>query len=48
MPRHADPDLEKRVLDAAQKLWRGGGDRTLSMRALARAPVSTGLRTTHS
>jgi AcrR family transcriptional regulator len=29
--------LEKRVLDAAQKLWRGGGDRTLSMRALARA-----------
>jgi AcrR family transcriptional regulator len=37
MPRLADPDLEKRVLDAAQKLWRGGGDKTLSMRALARA-----------
>jgi AcrR family transcriptional regulator len=37
MPRHADPDLEKRVLDAAQKLWRGGGDKTLSMRALAKA-----------
>ncbi len=37
MPRHADPDLEKRVLDTAQKLWRGGGDKTLSMRALARA-----------
>jgi AcrR family transcriptional regulator len=37
MPRHADPDLEKRVLDAAQKLWRGGGDKTLSMRALAMA-----------
>jgi len=37
MPRHADPELEKRVLDAAQKLWRGGGDKTLSMRALARA-----------
>ena len=37
MPRQADPDLEKRVLDAAQKLWRGGGDKTLSMRALARA-----------
>jgi AcrR family transcriptional regulator len=37
MPRHADPDLEKRVLDAAQKLWRGGGDKTLSMRKLARA-----------
>jgi AcrR family transcriptional regulator len=37
MPRHADPDLERRVLDAAQKLWRGGGDKTLSMRTLARA-----------
>jgi len=37
MPRQADPDLEKRVLDAARKLWRGGGDKTLSMRALARA-----------
>src|SRR5215471_5441999 len=37
MPRYADPDLEKRVLDAAQKLWRAGGDRALSMRALARA-----------
>jgi AcrR family transcriptional regulator len=37
VPRHADPDLEKRVLDAAQKLWRGGGDKTLSMRALAKA-----------
>ncbi len=36
MPRHPDPDLEKRVLDAAQKLWRGGGDKTLSMRTLAR------------
>jgi AcrR family transcriptional regulator len=37
MPRQADPDLEKRVLDAAQKLWRGGGGKTLSMRALAKA-----------
>ena len=37
MPRHADPDLEKRVLDAAQRLWRGGGDQTLSMRVLAKA-----------
>ena len=37
MPRHPDPELEKRVLDAAQKLWRGGGDKRLSMRALARA-----------
>jgi AcrR family transcriptional regulator len=37
MPRHADPKLENRILDAAQKLWRGGGDKTLSMRVLARA-----------
>ncbi len=37
MPRHADPHLEERVLDAAQKLFRRGGDKTLSMRALARA-----------
>lgn len=36
MPRHADPELEPRLLDAAQKLWRAGGDRALSMRALAR------------
>jgi AcrR family transcriptional regulator len=37
MPRQADPDVEKRVLDAAQKLWRVGGDEALSMRALAKA-----------
>lgn len=37
MPRQADPDLEKRILNAAQKLWRGGGDKTMSMRTLARA-----------
>jgi AcrR family transcriptional regulator len=37
MPRHADPDLEERVLDAAQTLWRRGGDKKLSMRTLARA-----------
>ena len=36
MPRHPDPDLEKRILDAAWKLWRGGDER-LSLRALARA-----------
>lgn len=37
MPRHADPELERKLLDAAQKLWCSGGDRALSMRALARA-----------
>src|SRR5690349_410870 len=37
MPRHADPELEDRLLDAAQRLWRSGGDKALSMRALAKA-----------
>ena len=37
MPRHADPDLEPRLLEAARKLWHAGGDEALSMRALARA-----------
>ena len=37
MPRHADPELETRLLEAARKLWRAGGDEALSMRALARA-----------
>jgi len=36
MPRRPDPELEKRVLKAATKLWHGGGDKTLSMRALAK------------
>ena len=36
MPRHADPDLEQRILDAAWKLWQGGDER-LSLRTLARA-----------
>jgi len=35
MPRRPDPELEKRVLKAATKLWHGGGDTSLSMRALA-------------
>jgi len=37
MPRQPDPDLEERILKAAQVLWRRGGDRALTMRALARA-----------
>jgi len=37
MPRHADPELEPKLLEAARKLWRAGGDEALSMRALARA-----------
>jgi AcrR family transcriptional regulator len=37
MPRHPDPDLEERVLRAADGLWRRGGERALTMRAVARA-----------
>jgi AcrR family transcriptional regulator len=37
MPRHADPDLEERILKAAQTLWKRGGDEALTMRAVARA-----------
>jgi AcrR family transcriptional regulator len=37
MPRHPDPDLEGRILKAADALWRRGGDRALTMRAVARA-----------
>lgn len=37
MPRHPDPDLENRILNAAQALWKRGGDKSLTMRAVARA-----------
>ena len=37
MPRRPDPDLEERVLRAADVLWRRGGDKALTMRAVARA-----------
>jgi AcrR family transcriptional regulator len=37
MPRHPDPDLENRILNAAQVLWKQGGEKTLTMRAVARA-----------
>ena len=36
MPRRPDPDVERRILDAAWKLWKGG-DQRLSLRILARA-----------
>ena len=35
MPRHIDPDLESRILKAARKLWSKGGEKALSMRAIA-------------
>lgn len=37
MPRHPDPDLEARILKAADALWIRGGARALTMRAVARA-----------
>jgi AcrR family transcriptional regulator len=37
MPRHPDPDLEERILKAAQTLWKRGGDEALTMRGVARA-----------
>jgi AcrR family transcriptional regulator len=37
MPRHPDPDLEDRILKAAQTLWKRGGDKALTLRAVARA-----------
>jgi AcrR family transcriptional regulator len=40
MPRHADPDLEDRILNAAHVLWKRGGEKSLTMRAVARAARS--------
>ena len=37
MPRQPDPELEGRILKAAQVLWKRGGDKALTMRAVARA-----------
>lgn len=40
MPRPPDPDLENRILNAAHTLWRRGGEKSLTMRAVARAARS--------
>ena len=37
MPRHPDPEVEERVLKAADALWKRGGEKALTMRAVARA-----------
>jgi AcrR family transcriptional regulator len=37
VPRQPDPDLENRVLNAAQALWKRGGEKALTMRAVAQA-----------
>jgi AcrR family transcriptional regulator len=36
MPRHPDPQLEERILRAAHKLWKKGGEEGLTMRAVAK------------
>jgi AcrR family transcriptional regulator len=35
MPRQPDPDLEQRILKAAHALWKRGGEKALTMRAVA-------------
>lgn len=41
MPRQPDPKLEQRILDAASRLWARGGEKTLTMRAVAKAAGTT-------
>jgi len=37
MPRRPDPGVEERILSAASKLWKKGGENALTMRAVAKA-----------
>jgi AcrR family transcriptional regulator len=41
MPRHPDPELEQRILGAASRLWARGGEKSLTMRAVAKAAGTT-------
>lgn len=41
MPRQADPQLEQRILDAAGRLRARGGEKALTMRAVAQAAGTT-------
>jgi AcrR family transcriptional regulator len=41
LPRHPDPQLEQRILDAASRLWARGGEKSLTMRAVAKAAGTT-------
>jgi AcrR family transcriptional regulator len=41
LPRHPDPDLERRILDAASRLWARGGEKALTMRAVAKMAGTT-------
>lgn len=41
LPRHPDPDVEQRILAAASRLWARGGEKSLTMRAVAKAAGTT-------
>jgi AcrR family transcriptional regulator len=41
LPRHPDPGLERRILEAASRLWSRGGERALTMRAVAKMAGTT-------
>jgi AcrR family transcriptional regulator len=41
VPRHPDPALEQRILGAASRLWARGGEKALTMRAVAKAAGTT-------
>ena len=41
MPRHPDPNLERRILEAASRLWARGGEKALTMRAVAKMAGTT-------
>jgi AcrR family transcriptional regulator len=41
VPRQPDPELEQRILDAASRLWARGGEKALTMRAVAKAAHTT-------
>ena len=40
MPRRPDPTLEDRILNAAHTLWKSGGEKALTLRAVAKAVKS--------
>jgi AcrR family transcriptional regulator len=41
LPRHPDPELEQRILNEACRLWARGGEKALTMRAVAKAAGTT-------
>ena len=41
MPRQPNPKLEQQILDAASRLWARGGEKALTMRAVAKAASTT-------